>query len=71
MLTLKEFLTQNIQNTMKRATPRIIGIEEESKLKNRENIFNQILEGNFPNLKKDIPTKGTRNLQKNLSPMEE
>ena len=52
-------LTQNIQeiwNTMKRSNLRIIGIEEgEVQLKSTENIFNKVIEENFPNLKKDMP----------------
>ncbi|ERE67993.1 Transposase, L1 containing protein [Cricetulus griseus] len=55
-------LTQNIQeiwDTVKRPNLRIIGIEEgeEIQLKGAENIFNKIIEENFPNLKKDMPMK--------------
>ena len=55
-------LTQNIQevwDTMKRPNLRIIGIEEgeQVQLKSTENIFNKIIEENFPNLKKDMPMK--------------
>ena len=55
-------LTQNIQkiwDSMKRPNLRIIGIEEgdEVQLKSTENLFNKIIEENFPNLKKDIPMK--------------
>ncbi|EGW01022.1 Putative transposase element L1Md-A101/L1Md-A102/L1Md-A2 [Cricetulus griseus] len=55
-------LTQNIQkiwDTVKRSNLRIIGIEEgeETQLKGAENIFNKIIEENFPNLKKDMPMK--------------
>ena len=44
---------------MKRPTLRKIGIEEgeEAQLKNIENIFNKIIEENFLNLKKNMPTK--------------
>ncbi|MBV2134258.1 hypothetical protein KRX52_15875 [Pseudomonas sp. MAP12] len=44
---------------MKRPNLRIIGIEEgeEIQLKGTENIFNKIIEENFPNLKKDMPMK--------------
>ena len=37
--------------------PKIIGIEEseDSQLKGPINIFNKIIEENFPNLKKEIP----------------
>ena len=44
---------------MKRPNLRIIGIQEENKIqvKGPENIFNKILEENFPNLKKEIPIK--------------
>ncbi|MBV2134755.1 hypothetical protein KRX52_18445, partial [Pseudomonas sp. MAP12] len=44
---------------MKRPNLRIIGIEEgeETQLKGAENIFNKIIEENFPNLKKDMPMK--------------
>ena len=55
-----KLLTQNIQeiwDTMKRPNLRIIRVEEgeELELKGTENIFNKIIEENFPNLKKDIP----------------
>jgi len=42
---------------MRRSNLRIIGIEEseDSQLKGPVNIFNEIIEGNFPNLKKEIP----------------
>ena len=58
-----KFLTQNIQeiwDPMKRPNLRIIGVEEgeELQLKGPENIFNKIIEENFPNLKRDIPMKG-------------
>ena len=58
----KKSLTQNIQEiweTVKRPNLRIIGIEEgeEIQLKGAENIFNKIIEENFPNLKKDMPMK--------------
>ena len=44
---------------MKILTLRITGIEEgeELQLKGTENILNKIIEGNFPNLKKDMPMK--------------
>ena len=44
---------------MKRPNLRIIGVEEgeELQLKGPENIFNKIIEENFPNLKNDIPMK--------------
>jgi hypothetical protein len=56
----KKLLTQNIQeiqDTMRRSDLRIIGIEEgeDSQLKGPINIFNQIIEENFPNLKKEMP----------------
>ena len=55
-----KFLTQNIQeiwDTMKRPNLRRMETEEgeELQLKGTENIFNKIIEENFPNLKKDIP----------------
>jgi hypothetical protein len=42
---------------MRRPNLRIIGIEEseDSQLKGPVNIFNKIIEENFPNLKKEIP----------------
>ena len=50
-------LTQNIQeiwDTMKKNL-RIIGIKgKETQLKSAENMFNKIIEENFPNLKKDM-----------------
>lgn len=56
----KKLLTQNIQeiqDTMRRPNLRIIGIEdsEDSQLKGPVNIFNRIIEENFPNLKKEMP----------------
>ena len=41
---------------MKRPNLKIIGIEEgeESELKGPENIFNKIIEENFPNLKEEM-----------------
>ena len=56
----KKLLTQNIQeiqDTMRRPNLRIIGIEEsgDSQLKGPENIFNKIIEENFPNLRKEMP----------------
>jgi len=58
----KILLTQNIQgiqDTMKRPNLRIIGIEEneDSQLKRPENVFNKIIEENFPNLKKEKAIK--------------
>ena len=55
-------LSQNIQeiwDTIKRPNLRTIGVKEgeEVKLNGPENIFNKIIEQNFPNLKKDIPMK--------------
>ena len=52
-------LTQNMQgfqDTRKRTKLRILGIEEceDSYLKGPENVFNKIVEENFPNLKKLI-----------------
>jgi len=48
---------QEIQDTMRRSNLRIIGIEEseDSQLKGSVNIFNRIIEENFPNLKKEMP----------------
>jgi hypothetical protein len=42
---------------MRRPNLRIIGIEEseDSQLKGPVNIFNKIIEENFPNLKKEMP----------------
>lgn len=56
MLTLNNFLTQNMQeiwDTMKRLNLRIIGIKEgeETQLKGQENIFSKIKEY-FSNLKR-------------------
>ena len=44
---------------MKRPNLRIIGIEEseDSQLKGPENVFNKIIEENFPNLKKEMSVK--------------
>ena len=58
----KKLLTltiQEIQNTMKRPNLRMIGIKENenSQLKGPENVFNKIIEENFPNLKKVMNIK--------------
>jgi hypothetical protein len=47
---------QEIQDTMRRPNLRIIGIDENEdyQLKRPVNIFNKIIEENFPNLKKEI-----------------
>jgi hypothetical protein len=55
----KKILTQNIQeiqDTMRRSNLRIIGIDENDdfQLKGLVNIFNKIIEENFPNLKKEM-----------------
>jgi len=57
---LKKILAQNIQeiqDTMRRSNLKIIGIEEseDSQLKGTANIFNKIVEENFPNHKKEMP----------------
>jgi hypothetical protein len=57
----KKILSQNIQeiqDTMRRPNLRIIGIDENEdfQLKGPSNIFNKIIEENFPNLKKEMPT---------------
>ena len=56
----KKLLTQNIQeirDTMRRPNLRIIGIDENEdfQLKGQANIFNKVIEENFPNLKKEMP----------------
>jgi hypothetical protein len=56
----KKILTQNIyefQDTMRRPNLPIIGVDENKdfELKGPANIFNKIIEENFPNLKKEIP----------------
>ena len=56
----KNILTQNIQkiqDTVRRPNLRIIGVEEseDSQLKEPVNIFNKIIEENFPNLKREMP----------------
>jgi hypothetical protein len=55
----KKFLTQNIQeiqDTKKRPNLRIVDIEQskDSQLKRPVNIFNKIMEENFPNQKKEM-----------------
>ena len=57
----KKLVTQNIQeiqDTMRKRNLRIIGIDESEYLqpKGPANIFNKIMEGNFPNLKRKMPT---------------
>ena len=56
----KNFLTPNIQeiqDKMRRPNLKIIGIEESKdfQLKGPVNVFNKIIEENFPNPKKDMP----------------
>jgi hypothetical protein len=56
----KKILTQNIQeiqDTMRRPNLLIIGEDENEDfhLKGPANIFNKIIEQNFPNLKKEMP----------------
>ena len=56
----KKILTQNIQeiqDTMRTPNLRIIGVDENEdfQLKGPANIFNKIIEENFPNLKKEMP----------------
>ena len=56
----KKILTQNIhefQDRRRRPNLRIIGVEENEdfQLKRTVNIFNKIIEENFPNLKKEMP----------------
>jgi hypothetical protein len=50
---------QEIQDTMKRPSLRIIRIHknEASQLKGPENVFNKIMEENFPNLTKEMYIK--------------
>jgi hypothetical protein len=55
----KKILTQNnqeIQDTMRRPNLRIIGVDENEdfQLKGPANIFNKIIEENFPNLKEEM-----------------
>jgi hypothetical protein len=57
---MQKLLTQNIQeiqDTVRRSNLKIIGIEvsEHSQLKGPVNIFNKIIEENFPNLKEEMP----------------
>jgi hypothetical protein len=56
----KKILTQNIQeiqDTLTRPNLWIIGVDEneDSQFKGSANIFNKIIEENFPNLKKEMP----------------
>jgi hypothetical protein len=60
MQNVKKLIAQNIQeiqDTMRRPNLRIMGIEEseDSQLKGPVNIFNKIIEENFPNLNKEMP----------------
>jgi hypothetical protein len=50
---------QEIQDKMRGPNLREIGIDENEdfQLKGPGNIFNKIIEENFPNLKKDMPTE--------------
>jgi hypothetical protein len=58
----KKILTQNIQeiqNTMRRTNLQIIGVDENEDFQHKgsANIFNKIIEENFPNLKNGMPMK--------------
>jgi hypothetical protein len=48
---------QEIQDTMSRPNLRIIGVDENEdfQLKGTANIFNKVIEENFPNVKKEMP----------------
>jgi hypothetical protein len=57
---MKKVLTQNIQeiqDTMSKPKLQIIRADENEdfQLKRPANIFNKIIEENFPNLKKEVP----------------
>ena len=61
MQNCKKILTRNIQeiqDTMRRPKLQIIGVDEneEFQLKEPVNIFNKIIEENFPSLKKEMPS---------------
>jgi predicted ribosome quality control (RQC) complex YloA/Tae2 family protein len=76
----KNILTQNIQeiqDTIRRPNSGIIGTDENEDFQHKGpvNIFNKILEENFPNLKKEMPMNiqeayriSNRLDQKNISP---
>jgi hypothetical protein len=54
----KKILSQNIQeiqDTRRRPNLRIIGVDENEDFQLTANIFNKIIEENFPNQKKDMP----------------
>ena len=60
MQNAKQLLTHNIQeiqNTMRRQNLRILGIDESEDLqvKGPINIFNKIMEENFPNPMREMP----------------
>ena len=64
----KKLLTkiiQKIKDTMRRSNLRIRSIKESEdyQVKRLLNIFNKIIDGNFPNLKKEIAHKRKRSLQ--------
>jgi hypothetical protein len=74
MQNAKKLLTQNIQeiqNTMRRPNLRIIDIEEsnDSHVKGRVNIFNKIIEENFPDLKQEMPMNIQDSTRKEISPV--
>jgi hypothetical protein len=57
---MQKILTKNIQeiqDIMRRPNLQIIGVDknEDFQLKGPANIFNKIIEENFPNLKKEMP----------------
>ena len=54
----KKILTQNIQeiqDTLRRPNLQIIGVDENEDYQGPANVFNKIIEENFPNLKKEMP----------------
>jgi len=71
----KKILAQNIQEiqeTMRSSNIRIIGIEEseDTPLKGPVNIFNQIIEENFCNLKKEMPINKKKEAYRTLNRLE-
>jgi hypothetical protein len=49
---------QELRDSITRPNLRIMGIEEEEEVQTKgiHNVFNEIITGNFPNLKKVLPT---------------
>ena len=59
---------RNLQNILKHSNIRIIGVPEEEEEQKIENLFEQIMKENFPNLAKEIDFQEAQRVSKKLDP---